>query len=86
MRNGRVRVILCEGACSRTCTYDETDVLRLRAAGYTAEEIRGEMSAKMRHTSHQYVERRLRPNNGGYELIYACLVCSHERTYGVEEF
>jgi hypothetical protein len=80
-----VRIILCEGVCSHA--YDETDVLRLRAAGYTAEEIRGEMSAKMRHTSHQFVDRLPVLNClGVYEHIYRCLVCGHSRRFGLEEF
>jgi len=85
-RNGRIRILLCEGGCSRA--YSSRDLIRLRAAGYRDEEIRLEVAKKMVYQEHKEVRRQFDRDTigrGHYYVMYRCLSCGHERIYGVEE-
>lgn len=87
MRNGRIRVILCEGTCGGSVQPE--DAVKLRAAGWRDDMIRAELTNRLRYTRHQYVGLQLERDEHmrrHFNVIYRCVECGSERTYGQEEF
>jgi len=82
--NGRVLVLCCEGICSRAYTL-ETKMVRLRAAGYDADQIRSEVSFRLVSTPHQACKRLVNERGRTVVYFYQCVRCKHIRQYGAEE-
>ena len=78
-----LRLLCCEGACSRSLhTYLEKEE-GLRGVGYAPTNLRAAESAAMTHTPHYFV--RLSPMGATNFHLWACTVCGNERIYGAEE-
>jgi hypothetical protein len=86
IRNGRVVTLRCEGLCSNT--YTDAQVLwisRMRAAGYSPDDVRARLSDGMLNRPHRNTRRIVNRKERLIVQMYACQTCGHERQYGMEE-
>jgi hypothetical protein len=86
IRNGHIAVIACEGQCSGAYADDvQLRISKMRAAGYSPEQVRAELSAGMVNRPHRFTSRVVDRRHLEVRLGFSCLRCGHERTYGAEE-
>jgi hypothetical protein len=84
--NGRLLSLLCEGLCSNAYHLErKMRVGKLRAAGWSPDEVRSDMSGHLVATTHYESSRLTNVKAATVVVFYTCMVCSHERQFGVEE-
>jgi hypothetical protein len=86
IRNGRIVTLRCEGLCSNA--YTDAQVLwisRMRAAGYSPDDVRARLSDGMLNRPHRNTRRIVNQKERLIVQMYSCLTCGHERQYGMEE-
>jgi hypothetical protein len=86
IRNGRIVTLRCEGLCSNA--YTDAQVLwisRMRAAGYSPDDVRARLSDGMLNRPHRNTRRIVNRKERLIVQMFACLTCGHERQYGMEE-
>lgn len=82
---GRGSLILCcEGQCSDMYRRQQL-VPKLRAAGWSPESVRGEMSSRLKATTHHFHHVDENRETQTRVVYYECAECSHVRVYGAEE-
>jgi hypothetical protein len=86
IRNGHLRLALCEGVCSAGMYSSESWILHMRAAGYSPDQVRAHLSSKMSSTWHRDVRRDVNEGAGEAAVFARCTVCGHERQIGLEEW
>jgi hypothetical protein len=85
VRNGHVVTLCCEGLCSGAYSLDEMFVGKLRAAGYSPDDVRATITGRLHATNHHEVARVTDAKARTITHVFACLQCGHERNYGVDE-
>jgi hypothetical protein len=84
--SGAVRTLCCEGHCSRANHIEERlRISKLRAAGFSPEDVRSQVSSRLQTTSHAESRRLVNERTRTIVVFFMCLICGHERQYGVEE-
>lgn len=83
--NGRTLVVCCEGLCSHIYSLPETTVTKYRAAGWSPSEVRADVTARLKATTHQESKRLVNERSRAVVVFARCLGCGHERQVGLEE-
>jgi hypothetical protein len=84
--NGKVLSLQCEGLCSDAYKLErKSRIGKLRAAGWSQNEIRSNLSSMMVARGHYESRRLVNKGSATVVVFYTCLGCGHERQYGVEE-
>ncbi len=82
MTSPLVRPLCCEGICSGTYKDPQWRVFR-RGHGYTPSQARAIETSVLVVTSH--VESRREAVGDEVRVYWQCVVCGHERLFGLEE-